>query len=565
MGIPYGRRRGEFQDLTNVLPHPIPWSSGSDGHCFRIDAPSMPTSRVRSADTHTWQGLAVFMTMRTRRQLLRRRVVVLASLAAWFPIVTSAGGCISRTPARPASESAAAELLAQSAAGRRLLGLVRAVNAGDSSSILGFARAHYDSVALAESGGNARMLARWGEVRSAYGPLEIDTIISVAPAIATVWLRGTISRSWLFVRLVTDSIGDRRVRSIGLGRGSVPAFADGRNIGLIRTPLPAYLDEYMRRLSDAGLFSGVVALAHADSILFQRTYGFADRDRRAPMRMDTPFDIASIGKTFTAVGVAQLAERGALRLADTVGRFLPQLPRAIAGRVTIAHLLEHSSGLGELGAGLDSAMRRSQSVGEMIALAGRGELAFPPGTDVSYSNRGYILLGGVIERASGTRYDEYLRRALFQPAQMTRTGIYPANALPADRAHRYTHFESLRATFAPALVEFAPENDLAPGPHGGAYSTAPDLLRYARALTRGTLVGAEWVDSLVRDPANTGRSRGFEVGAIAGRRYFGHLGGAPGMNSMLRVFPELGYTLVVLSNFDSGANVAGTHISEMIR
>ena len=122
----------------------------------------MPTSRVSSADTHTWEGLAVFMTMSTRRQLLRRRVVALASLAAWFPIVTSAGGCISRTPARPASESAAAELLAQSAAGRRLLGLVRAVNAGDSSSILGFARAHYDSVALAESGGNARMLARWG-------------------------------------------------------------------------------------------------------------------------------------------------------------------------------------------------------------------------------------------------------------------------------------------------------------------------------------------------------------------------------------------------------------------
>lgn len=491
--------------------------------------------------------------------------VPLTNAAIGLLMVAAVASCRPRTTASPVASAEVLQTLTQSPSGRRLFALVQAVNAGDSSSLLAFSRAHYDSVALSESGGEARLLARWGEVRSSYGPLEIDTVVATDATTISVWLRGAISRSWVFVRLMTDSTGDRRVQRIGLGRGTIPSFADTRNAHLAPDTLPAYLDAYLSRLSDAGLFSGVVVLARGDSVVFQRPYGFADRDRRLPMRLDTPFDIASIGKTFTAVGVAQLAERGTLRLEDTLGRFLPELPSTLASRVRVSHLLEHSSGLGELGPRLDSAMLRSRTVAEMIAHLTSSELAFQPGSDVSYSNRGYILLGGVIERASATRYHEYLERRIFQPARMTRSGIYRADALPADRAHRYTHFASLRASFAPALVEFSPEDDLAPGPHGGAYSTAPDLLRFARALTQGLLLSATWLDSLTRDPGQTGRSKGFEVGRIGDRRYFGHLGGAPGMNSMLRVFPDLGYTLVVLSNLDSGANVAGAHISEMIR
>ena len=461
---------------------------------------------------------------------------------------------------------ALAQAPGNTASGRHLAALVEAINTRDSSAILRFGREHYSAGALAGSGGEARLLERWLEIGTNYGPLELDSVLATTDAETTAWARGTISKAWLSFRLFADSAAPHRVIRIGLGRGLRPPYADVRVPVLTGASLVSHIEEYLKRLADADLFSGVVLIIRNGRPVLERTHGFADQARRTDFRMDTPFDIASTAKLFTAVAIGQLAERGALRLTDSIGKYIPELPPALGHRITIAQLLEHSSGLGELGPRLDSAMQRAVRVADMVALLQDTTLAFPPGSSVLYSNRGYVLLGAVVERAGGGPYADYLRREIFTPAGMTRTGLLQAAELPGDRARRYTRYPTLRSAWRPGpRVEFAPELDLAPGPHGGASSTAEDLVRFARALTDGRLLSRAMLKQMTEPQSGTGRSLGFQIGGEGVSAYFGHGGGAPGMNSMLRVFPGLGYTVVVLSNYDSGANLAGAYITEVLR
>jgi D-alanyl-D-alanine carboxypeptidase len=451
--------------------------------------------------------------------------------------------------------------LTEHASGRGLAALVDAINAGDSAAIVRFGREHYDAKALAETGGYARLVNRWLEISESVGPLRIDTVVASSPAVSTVWLRGATSRSWLTVRLVADSVAPHGIQRISLGRGLRPPHADARVEGLTESDLPRAIASYMEGLSRADLFSGVVLLSGPRGRVFAGDYGFADRASRRRMTPETPFDIGSIGKTFTTIAIGKLADRGRLRLADSIGRHLPELPARLR-RITIEQLLEHSSGLGELGPRLDSAMRRATTVSEMLAQLGDTTLAFAPGTDFTYSNRGYILLGAVVERAAGMAYAQFLATNLFGPAGMTRTTL---GAAPLDRARRYTHYPTLRSAYTPGTrVEFDPRDDLAPGPHGGAYSTALDLERFAAALVAGRLADTSTVRMLAASREGHPWARGFQLGGSDRGFHFGHGGATPGMNALLRIFPRAGYTLVVLSNYDSGANVAGGYISELI-
>ncbi len=487
-----------------------------------------------------------------------------ALLATTFAIASACRPISSVTPG-PATTHGAGTQLAGTASGRHLLALAAAINARDSNVIRRFGREHYSDRALAGSGGESRLLERWLEIGASVGPIEIDSVIATSNVETNAWARGTISKAWLSFRLFADSTEPHRVLRIGLGRGLRPPYEDARIPAVPETSLTQHLENYMKGLVGADLFSGVVLIARNGQPVIARTYGFADKGRRTAMRLDTPFDIASIGKTFTAVAIGQLAERGALRLSDTVGRYVPELHPSIGQRITIRHLLDHSSGLGELGPGLDSAMRRAAGVAEMVALLDDTTLAFPPGTSVQYSNRGYVILGAVVERVGGRPYADYLREEIFSRAGMIRTDILSAARLPGDRAHRYTRYPTLRSAWTPGpRVEFAPEKDLAPGPHGGAYSTAEDLVRFSAALTTGRLLGEQMLRQLTEPQLGSGRSTGFDVGGAGARVYFGHGGGAPGMNSMIRVFPQLGYTVVVLSNYDNGANLAGGFISDLL-
>jgi CubicO group peptidase (beta-lactamase class C family) len=166
------------------------------------------------------------------------------------------------------------------------------------------------------------------------------------------------------------------------------------------------LEAYLKSRAEADAFSGAVLVTERHRPFFSFASGWADRERGYVNRLDTRFNIGSVGKSFTAVAILQLAEQGRLSLSDTIGQHLPNYPRPAAEKVTIHHLLTHRSGLppsfinDRFWALKDSLRLNRDYVQLFIDLP----LAFEPGTRNLYSNPGYVVLGAIIE--SGIRIIE---------------------------------------------------------------------------------------------------------------------------------------------------------------
>jgi CubicO group peptidase (beta-lactamase class C family) len=145
-----------------------------------------------------------------------------------------------------------------------------------------------------------------------------------------------------------------------------------------------------------------------------RTYGKANLELDTPVTRDTVFELGSVTKQFTAVAVMMLVEDGRLRLDDSIAAHLPEVPDAWRA-ITVRHLLTHSSGLREYLAipGLADQAHALDHRGMTRLFASRIPLEFSPGDTWAYSNTGYLLLGDIIERASGQSYWELLRARVF--------------------------------------------------------------------------------------------------------------------------------------------------------
>jgi D-alanyl-D-alanine carboxypeptidase len=197
-----------------------------------------------------------------------------------------------------------------------------------------------------------------------------------------------------------------------------------------------------------------------------------------------------------------------------------------------------------------------------VALFGARGLAFEPGARQAYSNYGFILLGRIVEEASGLVYDDYIQRRIFAPAGMTSTGNAPERERLPRRAVGYMGF-------GPDVRSAADTLPLKGTPAGGGYSTVGDLLRFAEALTANRLLDAEHTRLLTGGGATLGNGTFYRYdfsGALSdGRRYVGHSGGAPGMNGELRIFPDSAYVVAVLSNRDPPlASAVANFVSQRI-
>jgi CubicO group peptidase (beta-lactamase class C family)/beta-lactamase regulating signal transducer with metallopeptidase domain len=313
----------------------------------------------------------------------------------------------------------------------------------------------------------------------------------------------------------------------------------------------------LERDTAADLFSGTVLVAHDGKTVFSRAYGLADREKKIANTLDTRFRIGSMNKMFTAAAVMQLAEAGKLKLTDPIGKHLPDYPNAeTASEVTIQQLLTHTGGLGDLfGPTYDEHRLELRTLQDYIKTFGTGAPLYEPGTRNRYSNYGFIVLGAVVEKASGQSYYDYVREHVFAPAGMTSTDSLPENEPVADRSVGYTRRDAARLSLSEN--PWRSNADTLPWrgtPAGGGYSTAGDLLRFASALMQNKLVSAAGTSLLTTHSslpaADPQYGLGFQDQTNDHLRFVGHNGGAPGMNGELRIYPDTGYVVVVLSNFD---------------
>jgi CubicO group peptidase (beta-lactamase class C family) len=318
--------------------------------------------------------------------------------------------------------------------------------------------------------------------------------------------------------------------------------------------LAAEVGRYVHKLADADAFAGVVLLARGDRPFFVTAVGQASREYGVPNRPDTRFNLGSITKTFTAVAVLQLAERGKLSLDDPLSKYLPDVPDPeSARRITLRQLLTHTSGLGDHVNAMarDPFRTRYRTVGRMLELVRGVPPMFEPGTRWRYSNSGFLVLGAVIEKAAGQDYYEYVRENVFTRAGMADTDFCELDEVNGRLATGYTKaFHAGR----PRVRNNQFDLFVRGGPEGGAYSTAHDLLRFARALRAGRLVGARLVaEALSAKPSlgSPGYGYGFEV--EEGGRIVGHGGSYVGAQTKLDLYRDGDYTAVVLSNMSGAA------------
>ena len=325
-------------------------------------------------------------------------------------------------------------------------------------------------------------------------------------------------------------------------------------------PQPAKeLDGYLNTLVAENKLSGVVLVAKDGVAVASKAAGIANKTTKAPIDLNTKFNLGSMNKMFTAVAIAQLAQAGKLSFSDTVGKHLADYPnKEVADKVTIHQLLTHTSGMGMyFGQKFKEQREKLVTVAAHLPLFAADPLAFPPGEKFQYSNAGYMLLGAIIEKVAGQDYYSYVQEHIYKPAGMNDTGFYdPAKETP-NLAVGYTKMSPDGQPQA-EIRDNTNMRDVRGGPAGGGFSTAPDLVKFQQALFSYKLLDKAHTELVttgkVDGPRGMGKyGYGFGDNNAGGKHSVGHNGGFPGIAANFEMFPESGYTAVELMNTDPPA------------
>lgn len=303
-----------------------------------------------------------------------------------------------------------------------------------------------------------------------------------------------------------------------------------------------------RAVRDAD-FSGAVMLKRGDHVIYQAAVGLADRGHQTPNRIDSRFNLASIGKMFTATVILRLAAQGRLDLDAPFFRYLPDYPsRDIAQRVTSRSLLSHSSGFGNYWDALAERPPSSLvSTTDFLALFKDEPLAFTPGERFGYSNSGYVVLGLIIEAITGESYADHVERTIFAPLNMRKSGFWPLDQVVPDRADGYTRDEAVPGAWRSNVFV----NQYRGNPAGGGYATVGDLTTFAAALRDDALMPPSLRSEATTGLFDLGRSRyglGFMEERVNGHRIVGHSGGHMGIAGEVWLYEDLGWSFAMLTN-----------------
>jgi CubicO group peptidase (beta-lactamase class C family) len=443
------------------------------------------------------------------------------------------------------------ELIPDSAIGRHARAWFEAYEKGDAAAIGAYAKAHLSQDAQAKTTLEARV-QRMRHMKEEHGALTIVSVPEDDTAELSVVVKdahgGFLELGFVGAPAPPHLLEAMRVE-LRDGPNAPPPVASGPPLAEAQLA-DAVRAEIARRPE----FSGVVLLARGDRTLVSEARGVADRAAGTKIGLDTKFNLASIGKAFTKLAIAQLAQAGKLALSDPVTKYLPQFRVEHAQGITLAQLVDHRGGTGDV---LDRAQDVKDrttltTVGGWMSLVLDQPLQFAPGTSQAYSNGGYVLLGGVIEKVSGEDYYAYLKRHVLDPAGMTGTSWPFAHGALANRAEGYTRraaggghaplTDAEKASAPVATREMLPERG---SPAGGGYSTAPDLLKFMRAMRASRLASPAWTRWVVGGDAPGANA---SLAAMPADFGFGIAGGAPGANGVMEF--EGAYDVIVLTNAD---------------
>lgn len=289
--------------------------------------------------------------------------------------------------------------------------------------------------------------------------------------------------------------------------------------------------------------------------IFRRGYGLADMELKVPVQPDMVFRVGSVTKQFTAVAILMLEEQGKLSVTDPIAKFLPDYPTA-GQTITIEHLLTHTSGIKSYTSMPEwlSKWRTDMSLGSLIDMFKNQPMDFKPDERWLYDNSGYILLGAIIEKASGESYEEFIEKKIFEPLGMKDSYYDRTERIIPKRVKGYQRTANGFQN-APYLSMTQPYAA------GSLASSVDDLAQWDAAIWNNKLIKKESLAKAhtphrLANGQSTAYGYGWALGSYEGHRTVEHGGGIHGFASYVLSMPDDGVYVAILTNGSAGPKLS---------
>lgn len=325
-------------------------------------------------------------------------------------------------------------------------------------------------------------------------------------------------------------------------------FLVGSQLSLNAQDLSYQIDNKLKeKFTDDGP-GGVFLVAKKGDIIYKKAFGLADLELQVPMETNNVFEIGSMTKQFTAISILMLVEKGKLRLDDEITEYIPDYPTQ-GHKITIHHLLNHTSGIKSFTSvkGLNAIANDDMEPLEVIDFFKNEPMDFAPGDQFKYNNSGYVILGYIIEKASGISYGDFVEQRIFEKLGMSSSYYASHSRVIANRASGYrkgkTYTNSRHISYS---IPFA---------SGSLMSNVDDMLKWEEAIKNHVLLSKEtmnkaFVNYRLNNGEQTDYGYGWHVETLNGTKSFEHGGSIFGYKSMGVYLPKEDIYVIGLSNCD---------------
>ena len=313
----------------------------------------------------------------------------------------------------------------------------------------------------------------------------------------------------------------------------------------------AKIQEFLTVAHKYRQFNGSVLVAENGKVIYKGAYGQANMEWNIPNTPDTRFRLGSITKQFTATVILQLVEQGKIKLDAKLSDYLPDYRKDTGEKVTIHHLLTHTSGIPSYTSQpgfFQNVSRNPYKVDEFVKKYASGNLEFEPGSKYTYNNSGYFLLGAIIERVTGKPYEQVLKQNIFDPLGMKNTGYDHHDTLIPKRASGYSKTPDgyTNAAYLDMSIPYAA---------GSLYSTVEDLYLWDQALYTDKVLSAQ-SKALMYKPFLENYAYGWAITNASFKQndpvpMISHDGGINGFSTTIMRFPNEKNLVVMLDNTGS--------------
>lgn len=321
---------------------------------------------------------------------------------------------------------------------------------------------------------------------------------------------------------------------------AVALLLSNSSVAQVAPDASANLDQYLNAHLAQGTFSGTVAVTQNGKTIYSKGFGMADYEKGVANGPEVKYRIGSVTKSFTAVLVMQLQEKGKLSVQDKLSKYLPDFPNS--DKLTLHHLLTHTSGLPDYVNQWKDVNTKPTTNQQIIEFFKNNELEFEPGTKWKYNSTGYILLGRVIEVVTSKPYEKVLAQQILKPLKMKDSGLeFSSPVKGMAKGYNHDGLEREPGRFIDMSWCHAA---------GAMYATPADLAKFDEALRSGKLLKPESAKQMFT-PVMKNYSYGWVVDSVHQTQRISHSGAINGFKANFIRLPQHNIAITVMSNYES--------------